>query len=44
MTSEVAKPFAFAFIVIGITNAFSLNAGAAINPVCVYRCRSMYNK
>ncbi|CAF1559753.1 unnamed protein product [Adineta steineri] len=32
MTSEVTKPFAFVLIIIGITCAFSINAGAALNP------------
>ncbi|CAF4195643.1 unnamed protein product, partial [Rotaria sordida] len=32
MISEAAKPFAYALIVTGIICAFSLNAGAAINP------------
>jgi len=32
MISEVAKPFAFSFIIVGIISAFSINAGAAINP------------
>jgi len=32
MISEVAKPFAFVVIVLGIISAFSINAGAAINP------------
>ncbi|CAF2832310.1 unnamed protein product [Rotaria sp. Silwood2] len=32
MISEVAKPFAFALIITGIICAFSINAGAAINP------------
>ena len=35
MISEVAKPFAFVLIIVGITSAFSSNAGAAINPVCI---------
>ncbi len=34
MISNAATPFAFALIVTGIICAFSLNAGAAINPVC----------
>ncbi|CAF1173122.1 unnamed protein product [Adineta ricciae] len=33
LISEVAKPFAFVLIIIGITSAFSVNAGAALNPV-----------
>ena len=33
MVSKVAKPFALALIVTGIICAFSINAGAAINPV-----------
>ncbi|CAF1318923.1 unnamed protein product [Rotaria sordida] len=32
MISDVAKPFAFAIVVTAITCAFSINAGAAINP------------
>ncbi|CAF0755946.1 unnamed protein product [Adineta steineri] len=32
MISEVAKPFAFVLIIVGITSAFAGNAGAAINP------------
>jgi len=32
MISDVAKPFAFVLIVMGITSAFSVNAGAAMNP------------
>ncbi len=35
MISEVAKPFAFFLIIVGITSAFGGNAGAAINPVCI---------
>jgi hypothetical protein len=34
MISEVAKPFAFVLIILGITSAFGGNCGAAINPVC----------
>lgn len=34
MISEVAKPFAFVLIIVGISCAFSINAGAAMNPVC----------
>ena len=34
MISEKEKPFAFALVIIAITSAFSINAGAAINPVC----------
>lgn len=34
MISEVAKPFAFVLIILGITSAFAANCGAAINPVC----------
>jgi hypothetical protein len=33
MISEVAKPFAFLLITMGIISAFSINAGAAMNPV-----------
>ncbi len=33
MISEVAKPFAFVLIIIGIISSFSINAGAAMNPV-----------
>ncbi|UJR28156.1 hypothetical protein I4U23_009410 [Adineta vaga] len=32
MISEVAKPFAFVLIIVGITSAFAANTGAAINP------------
>ncbi|CAF1201473.1 unnamed protein product [Adineta steineri] len=32
MISERIKPFAFVLIVMGITSAFSINAGAAMNP------------
>ncbi|CAF0903015.1 unnamed protein product [Adineta ricciae] len=32
MISDVAKPFAFVLIIVGITSAFAANAGAAINP------------
>ncbi|CAF1354335.1 unnamed protein product [Rotaria sp. Silwood1] len=32
MISEVAKPFAFAVVVMSVTCAFSINAGAAVNP------------
>ena len=35
MISEVAKPFAFVLIILGITSAFSGNCGGAINPVCI---------
>ncbi|CAF1165538.1 unnamed protein product [Adineta ricciae] len=31
-TSKVIHPFAYALIVIGIISAFSINAGAAVNP------------
>jgi hypothetical protein len=34
MISDVARPFAFVLIIVGITSAFAGNAGAAINPVC----------
>ena len=31
--SEKIRPFAFVVIIMGIISAFSINAGAAINPV-----------
>ncbi len=34
MISEIVKPFAYMLIVMGIISAFSVNAGAALNPVC----------
>ena len=33
MMSNSTKPFAIALIITGIISAFSINAGAAINPV-----------
>jgi len=33
LISDVAKPFAFVLIIVGITSAFAGNCGAAINPV-----------
>jgi hypothetical protein len=33
--SEKIKPFAFVLIIMGIISAFSINDGAAINPVCL---------
>jgi len=32
MISEEGKPFAFALLILGISCAFSVNAGAAMNP------------
>jgi hypothetical protein len=34
MISEANKPFALALIVVGLNCAFSVNAAAALNPVC----------
>ncbi len=44
--SKSAKPFAFALIVTGIICAFSINAGAAINPVCpkyIFICKVLFS-
>jgi hypothetical protein len=46
MISKTAIPFAYALIVTGIICAFSINAGAAINPVCkfyIFICKILFS-